>query len=155
MYSEKSLTVSGKHLICDIKNIQNMDLLNDVDKIKELFDIICEKYDFNVLQKMQHVFEPQGCTIIYLLSESHLSIHTFPERKYAAVDLYTCRVYDDNSVYKEIYDEFISNFDATPENIGDTSTTFTTSSPKTEGCVHGATVLRTSTSGSNIVDRSF
>lgn len=35
-------------------------------------------------------FEPQGATVLVLLSESHLSIHTYPERGFAAIDCYTC-----------------------------------------------------------------
>ena len=35
-------------------------------------------------------FEPQGVTAIALLAESHLSIHTWPESKYSAVDIFTC-----------------------------------------------------------------
>lgn len=40
-----------------------------------------------------HVFSPQGCSGISgiaLISESHISIHTWPEHKYAAVDVFTC-----------------------------------------------------------------
>ena len=54
-------------------------------------------------------------TIIYLLSESHISIHTFPEREYAALDIYTCREYKDNTVYKNIYKNIIETFKASNE----------------------------------------
>lgn len=101
---------SGKHLICDIKHIQNTTLLNNVDAIKEMMDKICEKYRFTILNKTHHSFLPQGTTILYLLSESHFSVHTFPEHGYAAIDLYTCRVYDTNAVYDEIKAELIHAF---------------------------------------------
>ncbi|MDF2723697.1 MAG: S-adenosylmethionine decarboxylase, partial [Paenibacillus sp.] len=35
-------------------------------------------------------FEPQGATVLVLLSESHISIHTYPEKGFAALDCYTC-----------------------------------------------------------------
>ena len=35
-------------------------------------------------------FEPQGVTAIALLAESHISIHTWPESNYSAVDIFTC-----------------------------------------------------------------
>ena len=107
-----SKTTSGKHMICDIKNITNHTLLSTPKQITDLLDNICEKYNYKILQKSTHEFEPQGFTAIYLLSESHISIHTFPENKYAAIDIYTCRQYTDNQVYLEIYDYLIEQFQA-------------------------------------------
>lgn len=114
MFSNQ-VTVSGKHMICDIKNIKNMDVLNDIDKIKTMFDTICETHQFTILNKVEHKFEPQGLTMIYLLAESHISIHTFPERQYAAVDIYTCHEYENNKVYESIYDYLIETLDARKE----------------------------------------
>jgi len=110
MFAEES--ISGKHMICDIKNIKNERLLNSINDVTVMFDIICNKYGFSVLNKIEHQFEPQGFTLLYLLSESHLSIHTFPEKNYVAIDLYTCKKYEDNSDYEEIYDLFIEMFKA-------------------------------------------
>jgi len=108
MYSNTQY--SGKHLIIDIKNIKNEDIINDIDKLKTVMDSICEKYDFNILQKIEHTFDPQGISIIYLLSESHMTIHTFPEKKYIAFDLYTCREYPNNDVYNEIQNYITQEF---------------------------------------------
>jgi S-adenosylmethionine decarboxylase proenzyme len=113
MFSD--IHISGKHMIIDLKEIKNDVLIHDLDKIKTLLDTICNKYDFSILNKSDHVFEPHGLTILYLLSESHLSVHTFPERKYIAIDLYTCREYKDNAVYEEIYDFLIECFQAKKE----------------------------------------
>jgi S-adenosylmethionine decarboxylase len=110
MFSESN--ISGKHMICDIKGIKNMDMLHDLDKIKCVLDTICKKYDFSVLERVEHRFQPEGLSILYLLSESHLSIHTFPEKSYFAFDLYTCRQYDNNDVYYEIYCYLIDSFQA-------------------------------------------
>ena len=43
-----------------------------------------------VLNLMSNKFEPQGVTAIALLAESHISIHTWPESNYSAVDIFTC-----------------------------------------------------------------
>jgi S-adenosylmethionine decarboxylase len=43
-----------------------------------------------VVQTISKKFDPQGVTVICLLSESHISIHTWPEEGKAAVDVYTC-----------------------------------------------------------------
>jgi S-adenosylmethionine decarboxylase len=115
--SYESQTYSGTHMICDIKNIENLELLNDISQLKELLDTICKQNNYTILQKTEHVFEPQGCTILYMLSESHISIHTFPEKEYIAFDLYTCRSYENeyDCPYLEIYDFLITRLNAKRE----------------------------------------
>lgn len=95
---------AGKHMICDFKNIQNIELLNNPEKLDKILKFICNYYEFEIIDKIQKEFTPQGITILYLLSESHLSIHSFPERNFLSFDIYTCREYDDNREYIEIYD---------------------------------------------------
>lgn len=104
---------SGKHLIADIKEIKNTNLLNNINKVRLLLDAICNDYNYTILHKSEHKFTPYGFTILYLLSESHLSIHTFPERNYFAFDLYTCRESPDDSAYLEIYNVLLQAFNAT------------------------------------------
>lgn len=94
---------SGKHLICDFKNIENKELLNSLGHLKDMCKTICKVHDFSILQECDYSFTPIGCTFLFLLSESHLSVHTFPEKNYIAFDLYTCREYQDNYIYTNIY----------------------------------------------------
>ena len=103
---------AGKHMICDLKNIQNKSLLNDPDKLNEMLGLICHYYQFQLIEKIHKVFHPEGCTILYLLSESHLSIHTFPERNFLSFDIYTFREYKDNEEYLEIFDCLIDSLKA-------------------------------------------
>jgi len=113
--SASALTVStGKHMICEIQNIQNQRLLHSLSGIRDVIDSICMKHDFTVLGKLEHQFSPQGCSLVYLLSESHISVHTFPEKNYIAMDVYTCREYPDNSTYERLYDHLVRVFDADP-----------------------------------------
>ena len=105
-------TSSGKHLICDIKNIKNKTLMGDLEQLKTLMNDICAKNNYSILQTSHHRFEPEGFSILFLLSESHMSIHTFPEKNYIAFDLYTCRTYADNQIYNTIYNDLVTNFDA-------------------------------------------
>ncbi len=44
----------------------------------------------HVLNVSTKEFHPHGVTVLVLLSESHLSIHTYPEKNFAAIDCYTC-----------------------------------------------------------------
>jgi hypothetical protein len=110
MFADMSIQSSGKHLICDLKEIQNVDLLTDMDGVKTIFDNICVEYEFCVLDMIEHRFENGAFTIIYMLSESHMSIHTFPERNYAAIDIYCCRNYENNDVYHRIYEYLVDMF---------------------------------------------
>jgi len=101
---------TGKHMIADLYHVRNMERLESLDAIRLLFDRLCDKYHFHILGKMVHQFEPQGISVLYMLSESHISIHTFPEKQYFALDIYTCREYSDNSVYLNMYQEIVKWF---------------------------------------------
>jgi len=48
------------------------------------------KHKFSIVGEMHKQFEPQGVTCVWLLEESHLSIHTWPETKQCTIDLYHC-----------------------------------------------------------------
>jgi len=108
----KEYESSGKHMICDFKGIKNNNLLNNMDQLNSVLKQICINNDFQILNEMQYKFEPIGCSILFLLSESHLSIHTFPEKNHMSFDIYTCRQYKDNNVYNEIYQYLINILDA-------------------------------------------
>lgn len=113
MFGQRSS--SGKHLICDIKKIKNTKSLNDINDLTQLLKDICKQHKFDILKEIYHQFEPIGCSILFLLSESHISIHTFPEKNHMSLDLYTCREYEDNSAYYKIYDYIINYLDASLE----------------------------------------
>jgi S-adenosylmethionine decarboxylase proenzyme len=102
---------AGKHMICDFKNIQN-ELLHDKTKLQDLCREICSTNNFTILGELEHTFLPQGFSFIFLLSESHLSIHTFPEKQYLSFDLYTCRQYENNHIYMKIYERLNEELNA-------------------------------------------
>lgn len=77
----------GKHLLMDIKTNNQINKLEDIEPIMKS---IIRIGNLNTLGVLKHQFEPIGATIIYLLSESHLSAHTYPEHNYIAIDLYCC-----------------------------------------------------------------
>ena len=103
---------SGKHMICDIKGIKNNELLNSIDKLEDLLRQICIKHNFTILDVIKYQFTPVGCSILVLLSESHISIHTFPERNHASIDIYTCKSYNNDNEYNTIYNFIINSFSA-------------------------------------------
>lgn len=96
----------GKHLFADVYNIINCECLEKVETIQPLLKKIIEEMKLNVVGEVHKQFEPIGATCIYLLAESHLSIHTFPEGKYCSIDLYCC---NDKINMKDVLD-IIYNF---------------------------------------------
>jgi S-adenosylmethionine/arginine decarboxylase-like enzyme len=56
---------------------------------KKLYDLL-ETSRFLVLNYMEHHFNPQGFTCIWLLGESHLAVHTFPELNTTYLELSGC-----------------------------------------------------------------
>ena len=108
----QDMSSSGKHLICDFKKITNNKLLNDKLALKLLCKNLCMENNYTILGEVDHEFHPYGCSFILLLSESHLSLHTFPERNHISFDLYTCRQYDDNNTYIEIYTNLCNKLEA-------------------------------------------
>lgn len=98
----KNSLIAGKHLISDFSNIKNTTLLNDCEKLKDMCRQLCLINDFTIIGELSHIFTPQGCSFIFLLTESHLSVHTYPERNHISFDLYTCREYDSDKEYQKI-----------------------------------------------------
>jgi len=92
MENKKSypLISNGTHIIIDVSDITDNESLKYLNTVTLILDKIVEKFSLNVVNKALHQFEPFGVTGVYVLSESHLSIHTFVEEQKAAIDLYTC-----------------------------------------------------------------
>lgn len=80
----------GRELIADIEDIEEYSVLETIDGIRPLMEKIIENCRLNVVGKCEHQFSPVGATMLFLLSESHLTIHTYPEKKACSINLYTC-----------------------------------------------------------------
>ena len=61
---------SGKHLICDFKNITNIKLLNSKLELKLMCKDLCIENNYTILGEVDHEFHPQGCSFIFLLSDN-------------------------------------------------------------------------------------
>lgn len=79
----------GKHVLLEVYGCE-FDILNDAEKLCEVFKEAIEKAKMTLLFLNDKQFEPFGVTVVAVLSESHMSIHTYPELGYAAVDVFTC-----------------------------------------------------------------
>ena len=106
--------VVGKQILMDVKNIDS-DKLKTIEDIKPFMDQIIDELNLNIVGECSHQFKkdnsPYGVTMIYLLSESHLSIHTFVDEGKITIDLFTCGLdVDDGKLKQIIKDYFRVNF---------------------------------------------
>ena len=87
--NEKQLLYQSKHLLLELYGC-DFEKLNDESFLRCRINYAAKLANAKVLNLISNKFEPQGVTAIALLSESHLSIHTWPESSYSAVDIFTC-----------------------------------------------------------------
>ena len=79
----------GTHLLLEM-NECDAALLDDMAMVKEVLLAAAEEAGATVVGEVFHKFSPVGVTGIVCIAESHISIHTWPEHAYAAVDIFTC-----------------------------------------------------------------
>jgi S-adenosylmethionine decarboxylase len=79
----------GHHVIAELDGCDPM-LLNDPSRIRRIMREAADEAGAHALSDEIFEFPGGGVSGIVLLAESHISIHTWPEHRYAAVDIYTC-----------------------------------------------------------------
>jgi len=77
----------GTHLVLELWGCTNLNVPSVVEQA--LRDIVAAT-KVNLLDLRVYPFAPQGVTGVAVVSESHIMIHTWPEHRYAAVDVFTC-----------------------------------------------------------------
>jgi S-adenosylmethionine decarboxylase len=82
-------STEGKHVLADVWGV-DFDKLNNLADLQTTMIMGAKKSGATVLSVQQHQFEPNGVTVLLLLSESHFSIHTYPDSGFAGIDCYTC-----------------------------------------------------------------
>ena len=84
----------------EIKSINIEIEAADISRIKEnaLLQSIVDILNYKVLGELKHRFTPQGYTGILMLSESHISIHTWPEKGYAYLELVSCKSFGEHEL---------------------------------------------------------
>ena len=86
---EQKLSHHSKHLLLELYRC-DCEKLNDESFLRCILNRASKLANATVLNLISNKFEPQGVTAIALLAESHISIHTWPESNYSAVDIFTC-----------------------------------------------------------------
>jgi len=86
---DKKLSHQSKHLLLELYKC-DYEKLNDESFLRCTLNRAAKLAKATVLNLISNKFEPQGVTAIALLAESHISIHTWPESNYSAIDIFTC-----------------------------------------------------------------
>ena len=78
---------AGVHLIVDLYEAEHLD---DIDHIEATLRRCVQAARATLLHIHLHHFQPNGVSGVAVLAESHISIHTWPEAGYAALDVFMC-----------------------------------------------------------------
>ena len=89
----------GTHAIVELFGCKH---LNNLERVRDTLVEAANLCGATILHTKFHQFSPQGLTGYILLAESHISIHTWPEYGYAAVDLFTCGSMDTEKAFAHI-----------------------------------------------------
>lgn len=84
-----NLQILGRHVIAEYYGC-NAQHLDDIAKLSQLLVTAARRAGATPLKQEFHQFAPHGISGVIIIMESHLTIHTWPELKYAAVDFFTC-----------------------------------------------------------------
>ena len=87
--NDQKLSHQSKHFLLELYRCDR-EKLNDESFLRCILNRAAKLAKATVLNLISNKFEPQGVTAIALLAESHISIHTWPESNYSAVDIFTC-----------------------------------------------------------------
>ena len=87
--NDEKIIHQSKHLLLELYRC-DYEKLNDESFLRCTLNRAAKLANATVLNLISNKFEPQGVTAIALLAESHISIHTWPESNYSAVDIFTC-----------------------------------------------------------------
>ena len=88
-FKDQKLDYQSKHILIELYRC-DFEKLNDESFLRCTLNRAAKLAKATVLNLISNKFEPQGVTAIALLAESHISIHTWPESNYSAVDIFTC-----------------------------------------------------------------
>jgi len=88
-HDDHKLSHQSKHLLLELYRC-DCEKLNDESYLRCTLNRAAKLANAIVLNLISNKFEPYGVTAIALLAESHISIHTWPESNYSAVDIFTC-----------------------------------------------------------------
>lgn len=82
----------GEHYIVEASGC-DPEIIGNVEKMQDILVKAAQKANVKIWAVSFHRFPPNGVSGVIVISESHISIHTWPEHRYVALDIYTCGEY--------------------------------------------------------------
>jgi S-adenosylmethionine decarboxylase len=79
----------GRHLLAEFYDC-DAEVIDDLDAVRDKLCAAADAVGATIVAKTFHRYAPQGVSGVVLIAESHMSVHTWPECGYVAVDIYTC-----------------------------------------------------------------
>jgi S-adenosylmethionine decarboxylase len=105
--------VQGHHIIANFA-VSETDKLRDSVSFKKFMNLLIEEFCLRKIGEVYHDFEEGGFTGVVCLTESHLSIHTWPERSYLTFDVFLSNYARDNyATTQALYHSVRTFFNAT------------------------------------------
>ena len=79
----------GRHVLLELFDC-DLDAINNLEAVKGALVEAAKRAQATIVDVVFHEFNPFGISGVVVIAESHLSIHTWPEYRYAAVDVFSC-----------------------------------------------------------------
>lgn len=76
------------HLQIDMRGCRTD--LDDIGMVMEMMEKVCTVLHLDIREHIHHKFNPQGLTVVFIIAESHISYHSWPEHKSCFIDVFTC-----------------------------------------------------------------
>lgn len=80
----------GTHVLVNVYDVPHAELLTELESGRPTLDSIVRELQFHVVAQAGHQFSPMGYSYAYVLSESHFTIHTYPEYQSCYIDMFCC-----------------------------------------------------------------
>lgn len=100
------MDTTSHHYLIELWDVDS-EILNDKEKIETMLIRSIKNSGATYINHYFHQFSPQGVSGVVVIAESHLSIHTWPEHGYAALDVFTC---GDISIGETIVGQILAEF---------------------------------------------
>jgi len=96
----------GRHLLIELRDC-DVAVLQDLERVRDILVEAARAAGATIVSEAFYQFAPYGISGMVIIAESHLSIHTWPEHRYAAADIFTC---GDLLLASDAVDILVQNF---------------------------------------------